>query len=152
MPLIEDATEASAGWYWQFNRKQGYKYDNSRTPNTIWINSLSESSDWTAARDPCTLELGSEWRIPTRTEWTNVDASGGWTNLNGPWNSALKIHAAGNLDYSGGWVSSRGSMGEYWSSTQWDATLGSCLDFYIANSIIFYYSKTYGFPLRCLRD
>ncbi len=24
---VSDATEASAGWYWQFNRKQGYKHD-----------------------------------------------------------------------------------------------------------------------------
>ena len=32
---VNDATEASAGWYWQFNRKQGYKHDGStRTPNT----------------------------------------------------------------------------------------------------------------------
>src|SRR4030042_3548467 len=30
-----DDTEASAGWYWQFNRKQGYKHDGAtRTPNT----------------------------------------------------------------------------------------------------------------------
>ncbi len=30
---INDATEASAGWYWQFNRKQGYKHDGT-TQNT----------------------------------------------------------------------------------------------------------------------
>jgi len=47
---VNDATEASAGWYWQFNRKQGYKHDGTtRTPNTTWISSISESSDWTAA-------------------------------------------------------------------------------------------------------
>lgn len=27
-----DATEASGGWYWQFNRKQGYKNDGTTTP------------------------------------------------------------------------------------------------------------------------
>ncbi len=26
---VNDNTEASAGWYWQFNRKQGYKHDGS---------------------------------------------------------------------------------------------------------------------------
>ncbi|MEI7983555.1 MAG: hypothetical protein WCI71_18045, partial [Bacteroidota bacterium] len=31
---VNDATELSAGWYWQFNRKQGYKHDGTtRTPN-----------------------------------------------------------------------------------------------------------------------
>ncbi len=93
---VNDATEASAGWYWQFNRKQGYKHDGTtRTPNTTWIGSISETSDWVTANDPCTIELGSGWRIPTSTEWTNVDASGGWTDRNGPWTSGLKLHPAG---------------------------------------------------------
>ncbi len=31
-----DNTEASAGWYWQFNRKRGFKHDGTtRTPNTV---------------------------------------------------------------------------------------------------------------------
>jgi hypothetical protein len=44
--------------------------------------------------DPCTLELGAGWRITTKTERTNVDAGGNRTNRNGPWDSALKMHAA----------------------------------------------------------
>jgi len=33
---VDDATEASAGWYWEFNRKQGYKNDGSTvTPKKI---------------------------------------------------------------------------------------------------------------------
>ena len=28
-----DATEASAGWYWQFGRKQGFKHDGKVVPN-----------------------------------------------------------------------------------------------------------------------
>jgi hypothetical protein len=80
-----DASEASAGWYWQFNRKQGYKHDGTtRTPNSTWISSIVEDLQWHAANDPCTLELGTGWRIPTNAEWTNVDASGGWTNWTGP--------------------------------------------------------------------
>jgi hypothetical protein len=32
---VNDDTEASAGWYWQFNRQQGFKHDGTtRTPNT----------------------------------------------------------------------------------------------------------------------
>ncbi|MCX6304308.1 MAG: hypothetical protein NT040_05025 [Bacteroidetes bacterium] len=30
---VNDATEASAGWYWQFNHKQGYKFNGSFTPS-----------------------------------------------------------------------------------------------------------------------
>ena len=130
---MSDATEASAGWYWQFNRKQGYKLADdgiTRTPNTTWITSISETSDWLAASDPCTIELGGGWRIPTNTEWTNGDAGGSWTNWNGPYGSALKIHAAGNLYNSDGSLHDRGSYGYYWSSTQSSASNGWSLFFY----------------------
>ena len=85
---VDDATEASAGWYWQFDHKQGYKHDGStRTPNTGWICSIDETSDWIAGYDPCALELGTSWRLPTYTEWNNVDASGNWTN----WNITMEL-------------------------------------------------------------
>ncbi|MCX6267327.1 MAG: hypothetical protein NTW16_08235 [Bacteroidetes bacterium] len=100
-----DATEASAGWYWQFNRMQGFKHDGTtRTPNTTWITLISEDLDWESINDPCSILLGSAWRIPTSTEWTNADAAGNWTNWNGPYTSGLKMHAAGYLDNSVGFL------------------------------------------------
>jgi hypothetical protein len=147
-----DATEASAGWYWQFNLKQGYKHDGvTRTPNTIWITSINENSNWTAANDPCTLELGTGWRIPTKTEWTNVEASGNWTNWNGPWNSALKMHAAGDLDATDGSLSSRGSFGAYWSSTQADGVDGFAECFSSSLIVVSMEYKPTGFSVRCIK-
>ena len=149
---VDDATEASAGWYWQFNRKHGYKHDGTtRTPNTAWITSISENSDWIDANDPCNIELGTTWRIPTYTEWNNVDNSGGWTNWNGPWGSGLKLHAAGDLGNSDGSLGSRGSAGNYWSNTQYDATNGWNLSFTSSYSDMNYSSKVYGFSARCIR-
>jgi hypothetical protein len=148
-----DATEASAGWYWQFNRKQGYKHTGTvRTPNTPWITSINEDFDWQAANDPCTLELGAGWRIPSETEWTNVDAGGNWTNWNGPWNSDLKMHAAGLVGGSGGALDNRGSFGIYWSSKQNDATTGWYLVFGSAASDVETGGKAYGFSARCIKD
>jgi len=151
---VDDATEASSGWYWQFNRKQGYKHDGTnRTPNTTWINSINENSDWETSNDPCGLELGSGWRIPSYTEWFNVDASGSWTDWNGPWNSLLKIHAAGNLGYSDGSLISRGSVGYYWSRTQHDDINGWFLAFASGYCNMYdYYPKANGFTLRCIHD
>jgi uncharacterized protein (TIGR02145 family) len=150
---VSDNTEASAGWYWQFNRKQGYKHDGTtRTPATTWIGSINESSDWTAANDPCTLELGTGWRIPTSTEWTNVDASGTWTDWNGPWNSGLKIHAAGYLNYSNGLLNSRGNAGEYWSSVQYNNTLSSSLAALSSMCMMFNEDKSAGFSIRCIKE
>ncbi len=154
---VDDATEASAGWYWQFNRKQGYKHDGiNRTPNTTWITTIDEDMNWQASNDPCALELGVGWRIPTSTEWANIDASGGgnWTNWNGPWNSALKIHAAGSLPPDdGNFLSWRGAKGKYWSATQYGTAGGHELYFTssIGGNYINYY-KASGNALRCIRS
>jgi hypothetical protein len=151
---VNDATEASAGWCWQFNRKQGYRHDGTtRTPNSTWITYITENLDWEAVNDPCAIELGNGWRIPTYTEWFNVDDAGSWTGWNGPWNSGLKMHAAGSLSFSDGSLSSRGSYGFYWSGTQYDASGGWFLIFYNGNSFTGYYDfKADGFSLRCIRD
>ena len=150
---VDDATEASAGWYWQFNRKQGYMHDGTtRTPSTTWISSISETLDWIAANDPCNIELGTTWRIPTYTEWYNVDNSGGWTNWNGPWGSGLKLHNAGYLSNSDGVLGYRGSGGIYWSVAQVDATNGWNLYFNIGFSGMYDYSKSLGCSARCVRD
>jgi len=148
-----DNTEASAGWYWQFNRKQGYKHDGStRTPNTTWITSIIENSDWLPANDPCTLLLGSGWRLPTGSEWETADATGGWDNYNETFASVLKLHAAGSLLTSVGSLNDRGSYGRYWSSSQLDSDNGRNLNFGSGGSNVYYGTKAYGFSARCLRD
>ncbi len=150
---VNDGSEASAGWYWQFNRKQGFKHDGSnRTPATAWISSINESSDWNPVNDPCTIELGALWRIPTSTEWNNVDVAGGWTNWNGPFSSQLKLHAAGNLSYMNGSLDGRGVTGYYYSITQQSTTHSYCLTFINTASYIVDNYKPYATPLRCLRS
>ncbi len=150
---VDDATEASAGWYWQFNRKQGYKHNgNIRTPNTSWITSIIEDIEWRADNDPCGHELENGWRLPTETEWNNVSGSGNWINWNGPWNSALKLHAAGHLDISDGSLLSNGSQGFYWSNTQGDVYRGKLLQFESEYFWMTQQLKMSGNTLRCLRD
>ena len=151
--FVTDNTESSAGWYWQFNRKQGYKHDGSnRTPNTTWNSNISENSDWLPANDPCTLLLGSGWRLPTSTEWQTADNTGGWDNYNETFASVLKLHAAGYLHYSDGSLDSRGSRGNYWSSSQGASGLGHYLYFGSGYSHLSYFDKANGFTARCLRD
>ena len=150
---VNDATEASVGWYWQFNRKQGYKHDGTtRTPNTTWNNIIFENLEWQTANDPCVIELGSGWRLPTYTEWYNVDAIGGWTNWDGPWNSGLKMHAAGTLIENNGSLLFRGSQGQYWSNTQYGSSYGWHLLFGNSGCSMGYNTKANGFTLRCIKD
>ncbi|MDA3815450.1 MAG: hypothetical protein PF549_03730, partial [Patescibacteria group bacterium] len=147
-----DATEASAGWYWQFNRKQGYQYTTTRTPSSAWIASIDEDSDWTTANDPCAIELGTGWRLPTSAEWTNADATGGWDNYNETYASALKLHAVGALAYTNGVLNMRGGNGYYWSSTQSNSTAGQMLVFSSALSIAASNNKANGYGVRCIKD
>jgi hypothetical protein len=150
---VHDSTEASAGWYWQFNTKQGYKHDGlARTPNTAWQTTNSENLDWDITNDPCQQEIGAGWRLPTNTEWANVSAAANWTNWNGPWESKLRLHAAGLLEHSSGTLSAAGHRGVFWSNTQRTATEGWYLSFIEQLSSMDYYFKGYGFPVRCLKD
>jgi len=153
---VNDTTEASAGWYWQFNRAQGYKHTGlSRVPTTDWITYINENTDWQAANNPCTIELGTGWRQPTWSEWDAVKAQGGWSNWNGPWGSPLKMHAAGELmaGSGGGYLTGRGSYGVYWSMTQ-GTYYNSAINLTMSTSSVgvAYADKTYGKPLRCLKD
>lgn len=149
---VNDATEASAGWYWQFNRIQGFKHDGTtRTPSSSWISFIGESSDWISSNDPCASELGNDWRVPTKTEWLNVFTAGGWGTWSGPWNSFLKLHAAGRLNYTDGSLGNRGVNGIYWSSTENNAEFGWRLTFSSGACSISATNKSYGFSVRCIR-
>lgn len=146
-----DSDEDSAGWYWQFNRKQGYRYTTTRTPDTEWITSINESLNWEDANDPCKLELGTDWRLPTSTEWSTADSTGGWDDYNETYASDLKLHVAGYLGDATGVLGSRGSYGYYWSSTQASATAGYNLSFSSFFSLLTSNYKATGFSVRCLR-
>jgi hypothetical protein len=149
---VSDATEASAGWYWQFNRKQGYKHDGTTLTPSWTITSINENMNWQSINDPCALEIGTGWRIPTYTEWYNVDNHGGWYDWDGPYGSNLKMHVAGYLEYNDGSLSHRGSYGYYWSSTQQSGISGRELYFDSDYCRMDDYEKVFGFTLRCLRE
>ncbi len=146
-----DATEASAGWFWQFNLPQGYKHDGTtRTPNTTWISYISQNSDWTAANDPCGLLLGTGWRMPTVSELGTVGTK--FTNLSTAYNGLLKLHAGGALtNTNGSWIMA-GFAGVIWMASQQTLEYSSTL--YIDNFAIGTGNgnKAGALPVRCLKD
>jgi len=151
-----DATDAAAGWYWQFNRQQGYAMNGStRTPNTAWIgsSSINENSAWTAANDPCTLLLGPAWSMPTQSEWANVISNGSWASGSAAaYASLLKMHDAGYLNGNSALLLVRGSGGWYWSSSQVNNTVGYMLTITSGSTVITnLYEKTNGLTMRCHR-
>lgn len=168
--LATESTEPNAGWYWQFNRAAGWKYDtslyrssapttwNSSTDNTA-CSPVVSGTEWCSTNDPCTLLLGTGWRLPTNSEWTNANANGqhigggtNWANYNDTFADVLKLHAAGYLDNSTGSLLGRGTLGFSWSSTQYSSTFGYYLLFASSYSTMNANYKAYGFVVRCLKD
>ena len=154
--LATDATEASSGWYWQFNRVQGYQYTTVRYPSP-WVSAINENSNWIPANDPCVMLLGTGWRIPINSEWTTAKgAPQNWANYDNTYNSILKLHNAGFFDSNSGILVNRGLQGDYWSATQYNGTDAYYIGF---NSSGFWTTgvdanskSRYAFSLRCLRD
>jgi uncharacterized protein (TIGR02145 family) len=148
-----DNTESAAGWYWQFNRKQGRQNTGGINTTPVWnTDAINENSNWTSANDPCLFMAGSGWRVPTEAEWISADLSGGWSNYNHTFASALKLHAAGFLNLVDGALEQRGNIGTYWSSTQSDNTTAWDLDIQSGSSNMYASIKRYALPLRCTRD
>lgn len=149
---VNDFNEASAGWYWQFNRIQGYKHDGTtRTPGTTWV-AHTVDPEWELANDPCRSLLGAGWRIPTDSEWFNADNNGGWDDYNETFSSVLVLHAAGYLDSNVGMIQMRGVQGKYWSSVKYSAY--SCKYFYFDSNSSYTTSddSAFGFSVRCIKD
>jgi hypothetical protein len=144
-------TESAAGWYWQFNRKQGFKHDGTTLTPAWTVTSITQTSDWTATNDPCTIELGGSWRIPTKSEYDAIDNAGSWTTWSGPYGSALKLHAAGYLGNSNGAITSRGATGQYWSTTQSSSTNGWAYVFTSSTAASSGSNKARGATLRCVK-
>jgi hypothetical protein len=109
----DDFSEASAGWYWQFNRKQGYRHDGIlRTPNSSWITTIPpDSGYWHRLNDPCHLLLGQGWRIPTSTEWSLVSSK--WNATYHPFTSELRLHRGGHFLWTTGSIQERGLFGRF---------------------------------------
>lgn len=148
-----DASELAAGWYWQFNRQQGFKHDGTtRTPNTAWNTSIIEYMNWHSSNDPCLILIGPGWRIPTYAEWYNVDLNGGWDNYSEAYSSVVKLHAAGQLASSDGNLTNRGSAGYYWTSTYSDQSYSWYLFFSNIACSLSSELKTSGKPVRCIKD
>lgn len=144
-----DNTEASAGWYFQYGRKQGFKHDGTtQTPNT-WNGANDAALIWVTSKDPCALELGVGWRIPTQSEMLNADFTGSWTNLTDTYNSVLKLHAAGYL-YNLVLYNS-GTSGSFWTGTGTDVNTAQLFGFGASAAVSNDY-KYNGRTQRCLHQ
>ena len=154
---VSDATDEAAGWYWQFNRKQGWSINTSNeyipSKDGFSTSAYNETVDWQPENDPCSLLLGNAWRIPTQSEWQNViNILNAKTPANA-FNSILKLHEAGMVYLSTKVLSYRGSTGGtlLWTSTSTSATAASRV--WIGSSYdLLGRDKWRGIAMRCVRS
>lgn len=140
---MNDNSEEAAGWYFPFNSKQGWTYlgGNTSIPD-IKISAIIENSDWKIANDPCRLELGTGWRMPTIKEWDNA--------VNSTEFSDLKLHKAGEFNITNGRLEGRGAYGGYASSNQYNSETNYIFDMTTNKKQIT--GKIIGNPMRCIKD
>lgn len=152
-----DTSPSRAGWYFQFNRKQGYYHNGTNLTPSWQAIEIREDSSWEIENDPCQILLGDTWRLPTIQELRAFveapPAQGGMGdgNRTSAFNSILKLHAAGNLRSFGGGLQLRGEVGNYWASNQFSENRGEVLTFGEGNNT-FAGNKAFGRSVRCIQE
>ena len=132
---------------------------------TGWNTVLAANGSWAAiktANDPCP----SGWRVPTITEWTGVTNTslnarifvGTFTGSATNYSSGIRIGTSLFLPTPGyrhngnGALTSRGSDGYYWSSTESGSTNAQFMRLISAGTQISAESRAYAFALRCIEE
>lgn len=150
---FDDGNLDRAGWFFTFNRSQGYYFDTTDPVPDNFRRSLPTLEDWNIDNDPCREALEGNWRIPTEEEWQAVSDNAG---------AALNVHLAGFISNQQGVLTppSRlaGTSGAYWSSTAVDNTVRPVSGFaafptsQVSGSIgsVDFTFQRYGHTIRCI--
>lgn len=152
-----DESPSSAGWYFQFNRKQAFHHNDDFVTPEWRIQSVEEDRSWELSNDPCRILLGETWRLPTVEELRAFleapvsDGGMGEGNRTDAFNSDLRLHTAGELQTFDGELRYRGERGRYWASDQFNPKRGEVLGFEDASGT-FASNKAFGRPVRCIKD
>jgi len=151
---ISAPEEIYAGWYWQFNTKQGYKNTGGTSNTPAWKANSNSGTMWDTNNDPCKIELGSGWHVLTTDNWYHFglkvqDRLKAW--------SAIKLHDGGYINSSGA-LKSRGSLAVFWSNEGTDrasvaqAFNTASLAGDTPTAELYETNANQGLPIRCLRD
>jgi len=148
--LVTDAGSASRGWFWQFNQKQGYSYESTTEAPATRTFSVSSSTNWALANDPCRILLGDTWRVPAKSDWENVLSVSGGTMDN--LYTKINLHRVGYLELFESGQKASGVNAHYWSSLVYNSADACALNYYSGSSavVIGAQKQNYGFPVRCV--
>lgn len=128
----------SLGKLYQWNRRKAWNTTGKEVEN--WDNSMPTGTEWEKANDPCP----SGWRLPTLREFEMlVNSDNTWTTVNnikgrrfGSGDNTIFLPAAGERsgsDKFNGRLVDSGTLGYYWSRTEYSSTSAHLLLFFYLN-------------------
>ena len=147
----------SHGKYYQWNRKVAWFTTGGVSG---WDTSNPSGTSWGSSTNPCP----SGFVVPTKAQWDALISActksykGGWSSSdygylelkNG--SNTLEFPAVGGRYDSDGALSSTGTWGYYWSSTQDGSDRAYNMKFSSGSVGTYWYRRRYGFSVRCVRD
>jgi uncharacterized protein (TIGR02145 family) len=146
-PTGEGPTEANegaiSGW------------STTHAPNGSWQDSTK------TAQDSCP----AGYRVPTKAQWEAV-ANNNTQSIVGTWSASvtnynagcffgpdLMLPTTGYRNFTGGAVSDRGTIGDYWSSTEYNTDL--TWTFFFTNNYVgltYHFGRRFGFNIGCVAE
>lgn len=91
------------------------------------------------------------FRIPTEAEWIEESLTWRSNDINGAFESALKLPAAGRRNFSAGTLFDVGEFGYYWSSTT-EGSFSRGLGIFNNSASMFSYNRAGGNSVRCINE
>ena len=143
----DDTVNASRGWYYFMEHKQGYEYDGTSVTVPAYVPLVGYiCTGWELKDDPCALSLGGGWHIPTKTECETTFSS--VSKLSEAY-SLLKIRNSGLFLGDSFGNETRAYIA---ISTLNNANYVSTIEFSnIAKTIGLGYANTYMISIRCVK-
>jgi uncharacterized protein (TIGR02145 family) len=152
------ATPESYGKLYQWNRKKAWDVIGNVSD---WDSSTPTGTEWESANDPSP----TGWRVPTfeeiQTLLNTEKVTSKWTTQNGVngrqftdkiTGNNIFLPAAGFRGYSNDEIGGTTSDGDYWSSTQRDASIAYILWFNTGSTVWSFYNRGFAFSVRCVLE
>lgn len=119
------------------------------TSTDTWSGTIATATN---GIDPCKA-IGSSWRLPTASEWSNILQTENIIDAHSAFSSNLKLPQAGYKSYEDGVVFTNFANGHYWSSTAGSTLWRKSLYFDdVFNAFMGQTISDMGFPCRCVKD
>lgn len=128
-----------------------YKYCNGTEDGLTKYNAVDGLVILEATDDAATINLGANWRTPTREEWQELIDSCVWTMYNGYYKVTSKVNNKSIFLYGGGYSKGMGGLLNglyYWSSSLCDQDMRRAYALYRNGKVGYDYERYIGMPVR----